>query len=133
MVSSKAINGSARIWRENRRQREPDPQNPPEEGPPEINEERELSDTHEAEIEDVQKLLEETDSDLANIEEDSPVFDDFGSDDEEESEEEGDPRADEVLTDQELERLFTGDDESAPESELLTLSATESSEPGSEF
>jgi hypothetical protein len=126
MVSSKAINGSAQIWRENRRRREPEQLNPAGEDPPDPNEERELPDTHEAEIEDVQKLLEETDSDLANIEEDSPVFDNLESD---ESETENEEEEAEVLTERELERLFTGEDETTHEPELLT----EDSEPESEF
>lgn len=126
MVSSKAINGSAQIWRENRRRREPEQLNPAGEDPPDPNEERELPDAHEAEIEDVQKLLEETDSDLANIEEDSPVIDDLESD---ESETESEEEEAEVLTERELERLFTGEEEATHEPELLT----EDSEPESEF
>ena len=117
MVSSKAINGSAQIWRENRRHHQ-DTQHPPNEDPPGLDEFQELPDTNEAEIEDVQKLLEETDSDLANVDEDSGRdLEDWDPEDAEESESESETEG-ETMTEEELTRMLADEEEDSSASPL---------------
>ena len=106
MVSSKAINGSATIWRENRRRH---PENHPHEhgDPPDPEDTAPTVDEAaiEVDVEDIQKRLSETESELeggtdVSTDEDG-LFDDDYSEDESDSKSDGEDE-DEGMTDEEL-------------------------------